>query len=55
MPICLAAHAELEDQAAKLLAKAVNCPHGPRPEPCNECACERTAGHSVDVLEIDVF
>lgn len=40
---------------AKLLAKAVNCLHGPRPEPCNECAvCERiTAGHSVDVLEID--
>lgn len=41
--------------AAKILAKAVNCEHGPGPEPCNECeACRRiTAGAVMDVLEID--
>lgn len=40
---------------AKILAKAVNCEHGPSPEPCNECdACRRiTAGAVMDVLEID--
>ena len=27
--------------AAKIMAKAVNCEHGPTPEPCNACAaCE---------------
>jgi len=41
--------------AAKILAKAVNCEHGPSPEPCNACpACERiTAGSVMDVVEID--
>ncbi|MBO9597756.1 MAG: DNA polymerase III subunit gamma/tau [Cohnella sp.] len=41
--------------AAKILAKAVNCEHGPAPEPCNECsACQRiTAGAVMDVVEID--
>ncbi|MGZ9586765.1 DNA polymerase III subunit gamma/tau [Paenibacillus marinisediminis] len=41
--------------AAKILAKAVNCEHGPGPEPCNECeACRRiTAGAVMDVVEID--
>lgn len=41
--------------AAKILAKAVNCEHGPGPEPCNECeACRRiTAGAVMDVQEID--
>lgn len=41
--------------AAKILAKAVNCEHGPTPEPCNECeACTRiTAGAVMDVVEID--
>lgn len=41
--------------AAKILAKAVNCEHGPSPEPCNECeACRRiTAGAIMDVVEID--
>lgn len=41
--------------AAKILAKAVNCEHGPNPEPCNECeACRRiTAGNVMDVVEID--
>lgn len=40
---------------AKILAKALNCIHGPTPSPCNQCAaCERiTAGSSMDVFEID--
>lgn len=40
---------------AKILAKALNCVHGPTPEPCNQCpACTRiTAGEFLDVLEID--
>ncbi|MCX7781149.1 MAG: DNA polymerase III subunit gamma/tau [Negativicutes bacterium] len=40
---------------AKILAKAINCAHGPTPEPCNQCPnCERiTAGTSMDVFEID--
>ncbi len=40
---------------AKVLAKAVNCEHGPTVEPCNECdACKGiTAGHIMDVIEID--
>lgn len=40
---------------AKILAKALNCEHGPTPSPCNKCsACERiTAGNSMDVFEID--
>ncbi|WP_068777803.1 DNA polymerase III subunit gamma/tau [Paenibacillus sp. FJAT-26967] len=41
--------------AAKILAKAVNCLHGPAEEPCNECeACIRiTEGSVMDVVEID--
>ncbi len=41
--------------AAKILSKAVNCIHGPRSEPCNECeACRRiTEGSMMDVIEID--
>jgi DNA polymerase-3 subunit gamma/tau len=41
--------------AAKIMAKAVNCEHGPTPEPCNECAaCTGiTAGTVMDVVEID--
>ncbi len=41
--------------AARLLAKAVNCEHGPTAEPCGECpSCrEITTGSSVDVIEID--
>ncbi len=40
---------------ARILAKALNCQHGPTPHPCNECQpCrEITAGSSLDVLEID--
>ena len=40
---------------ARILAKALNCVHGPTPEPCNECdVCrEIAAGNSLDVLEID--
>ncbi|HEY6837537.1 MAG TPA: DNA polymerase III subunit gamma/tau [Geobacteraceae bacterium] len=41
--------------SARILAKALNCEHGPSPEPCNECpACvEITNGNAVDVFEID--
>jgi DNA polymerase III subunit gamma/tau len=40
---------------ARILAKALNCIHGPTAEPCNQCdACrEIVAGNSLDVLEID--
>lgn len=40
---------------ARILAKALNCEHGPTSEPCGHCHnCERiTAGTSMDVLEID--
>lgn len=40
---------------AKILAKALNCEHGPTPTPCNQCPnCQRiTAGTSMDVFEID--
>lgn len=41
--------------AAKVMAKAVNCEHGPTPEPCNDCKQCRaiTDGSLLDVLEID--
>lgn len=41
--------------AARILAKALNCEHGPTPTPCNECRCckEITAGIASDVQEID--
>jgi DNA polymerase-3 subunit gamma/tau len=41
--------------AARILAKCLNCDHGPSPEPCNECpACmEIDEGRSLDVYEID--
>lgn len=40
---------------AKVLAKAVNCVHGPSIEPCNECdtCIGITEGHIMDVVEID--
>lgn len=40
---------------ARILAKALNCVHGPTASPCNECdSCrEIAAGGSLDVLEID--
>jgi DNA polymerase-3 subunit gamma/tau len=40
---------------ARILAKALNCVHGPTSSPCNQCdSCrEITAGSSLDVLEID--
>ncbi|MGB5747813.1 MAG: DNA polymerase III subunit gamma/tau [Desulfobacterales bacterium] len=40
---------------ARILAKAMNCKEGPTPEPCNICrSCnEITAGHAIDVFEID--
>ena len=40
---------------ARILAKAMNCKEGPTPVPCNVCrSCEEiTAGHAVDVFEID--
>jgi DNA polymerase-3 subunit gamma/tau len=41
--------------AARVLAKALNCEHGPTPTPCNACVnCQEiTAGNAIDVLEID--
>jgi DNA polymerase-3 subunit gamma/tau len=41
--------------AARILAKAVNCQHGPAPKPCNQCeSCKEIAeGISIDVQEID--
>ncbi len=40
---------------AKILAKALNCEHGPTPNPCNQCeACQKiNSGTSMDVFEID--
>lgn len=40
---------------AKILAKALNCEHGPTPEPCDECElCTRIReGYCLDVLEMD--
>jgi len=41
--------------AARILAKALNCAHGPSPVPCNRCdVCESIgSGEDIDVLEID--
>ena len=40
---------------ARILAKALNCEHGPTENPCGHCVnCERiTNGTSMDVFEID--
>ena len=40
---------------ARILAKSLNCEHGPTPTPCGTCAiCQSiAAGDDVDVLEID--
>jgi DNA polymerase III subunit gamma/tau len=40
---------------ARILAKALNCQHGPTPTPCNVCefCTEVNEDRSVDVLEID--
>lgn len=40
---------------AKILAKALNCEHGPTPRPCDECSfCVRIReGYCLDVLEMD--
>ncbi len=40
---------------ARILAKSLNCIHGPTPAPCNVCdnCTEITAGTSSDVIEID--
>src|ERR1700730_13051222 len=40
---------------AKILAKAINCQHGPAVEPCNECAACKgiNEGSIMDVVEID--
>jgi DNA polymerase-3 subunit gamma/tau len=41
--------------AARILAKALNCVHGPTASPCGECdSCKDiTLGNSLDVIEID--
>jgi DNA polymerase III subunit gamma/tau len=40
---------------AKILAKAINCEHGPTPTPCKECESCRSIhdATSVDVIELD--
>nr|MDQ2731978.1 DNA polymerase III subunit gamma/tau [Armatimonadota bacterium] len=40
---------------ARLLAKALNCIHGPTPTPCNECDLCRgvSTGRAMDVVEVD--
>lgn len=40
---------------ARVLAKALNCEHGPTPDPCGACtACQEIAqGASMDIVEID--
>jgi DNA polymerase III subunit gamma/tau len=40
---------------ARLLAKALNCEHGPTGDPCNECLpCQEiTRGSDLDVIEVD--
>ncbi|MDY2685998.1 MAG: DNA polymerase III subunit gamma/tau [Selenomonadaceae bacterium] len=40
---------------AKIFARALNCEHGPTPEPCGKCeSCQKiTKGSSLDVYEID--
>ena len=41
--------------AARILAKCMNCDHGPTPDPCNKCpSCDEiTTSRSLDVYEID--
>jgi DNA polymerase III subunit gamma/tau len=41
--------------AARILAKALDCVHGPTPTPCNQCdICQSISrGSDVDVIEID--
>ena len=41
--------------SARILAKALNCKHGPTPTPCSECSfcVEIAEGKSLDVIEID--
>ncbi|MFW6180768.1 MAG: DNA polymerase III subunit gamma/tau, partial [Spirochaetota bacterium] len=41
--------------AARILAKALNCEHGPTPDPCGSCTfCREIAeGRSLDLVEID--
>jgi len=40
---------------ARVLAKALNCEHGPTPDPCGTCSTclEITRGASMDIVEID--
>ena len=48
-------HGTGKTSTARILAKAVNCPHGEDGEPCNNCSSCRsiTAGVSLDVIEMD--
>src|SRR5216683_4835794 len=41
--------------AARILARCLDCAHGPTPEPCGNCAAcqEIRAGNALDVVEID--
>ena len=40
---------------ARILARCLNCIHGPTPQPCGVCSSctEISAGNSIDVIEID--
>jgi len=41
--------------SARILAKSLNCIHGPTPDPCGQCqpCVSITAGTALDVIEID--
>lgn len=41
--------------SARILAKSLNCIHGPTPNPCNQCeqCLAITSGTSLDVIEVD--
>ena len=55
-PIYLQAHEALgKTSAAKIFAKAINCPNRENGEPCNQCEiCQQiTEGSLNDVIEID--
>src|SRR5947208_11839019 len=53
--LCTGARGVGKTSTARILAKALNCVHGPTTTPCGECEMCRAiaSGDDVDVLEID--